>query len=299
MDETMLTVSSKRKPKVIVPREWHEAPKMTPDEKNMHITLVCAISATGDPDIPRVKTTAILPKLENFPLSLSNLIEFFDWTATDSGWITEDIFGEWVNKVFIPHVNMRRHLLSCEQDRALLWLDGHSSRSSLSALEALRNARIDAITIPGHTSHVLQPLDAGVFRAFKNKIPKFYHDPCERSIPNVRAALLTAATRALYEAMFPGVVMTAFEKAGCVPFNPDLILSDPSKIVMTEGGIPDTPAPRKRGFSMSNTLITSDEALAYVREAKTKAATKLAKRADALLKTLQDEHAVRQAEAST
>ncbi len=104
---------------------------------------------------------------------------------------------------------------------------------------------VGLMTITGHTSHGVQPLDADVFRALKNKVPNFHREPCEWSIPNFSTARLTAATRALYQAMFPGVVLSAFdsERAGIFPFNADLILNEATKVAVAEGRLPDSYEP--------------------------------------------------------
>jgi len=113
-----------------------------------------------------VTPTLILP-LKHFPEDCIALAHRYHWSGQEEGWITEQIFRDWVIKVFIPHVQNRRQLRNLPEQPALLWLDGHSSRGSPEALQALIDANIITATIPAHTSHILQPLDCGVNRAMK------------------------------------------------------------------------------------------------------------------------------------
>jgi hypothetical protein len=49
----------------------------------------------------------------------------------------------------------------------LLILDGHGSHVSLEAIKQVQQFGLDMITLPSHTSHVLQPLDVNYFKPFK------------------------------------------------------------------------------------------------------------------------------------
>ena len=90
-------------------------------------------------------------------------------TGQETGWMTNDIFKDLVIKHFIPFVNEKRKKHGDKQ--ALLVLDSHSSRACAETMKALSEAKIDCITIPAHTSHVVQPLDLtvnGMFKRFLN-----------------------------------------------------------------------------------------------------------------------------------
>jgi hypothetical protein len=57
-------------------------------------------------------------------------------------------------------------------NRHLLILDGHGSHVSLEAIEQVQQFGLDIITLPSHTSHVLQPLDVNYFKPFKITLKK-------------------------------------------------------------------------------------------------------------------------------
>ena len=54
-------------------------------------------------------------------------------------------------------------------------LDGHKSHITLDVLQKAKTCGLDMISLPSHTSHVLQPLDVACFGPFK-KVFKAYRD---------------------------------------------------------------------------------------------------------------------------
>ena len=93
MDETMIDFNSK-KVRVVSPKE-RALIRMSAGEHTMHITCVLCIAADGS----HVTTTLILPKKE-FPDDLEHEASEFHWAGQDAGWMTQEIFGDWITKVF-------------------------------------------------------------------------------------------------------------------------------------------------------------------------------------------------------
>jgi DDE superfamily endonuclease len=184
-------------------------------------------------------STAILPELQNFPAGLNTIVHELSWTSTSSGWINDAVYELWVDKIFIPYLDILRTLHDAKDAPALLWIDGHGSRASPIARDHLEKAGVTMVVIPAHTSHVMQPLDCGVNREFKNQLRRAYLHPKSSSIPEVRRALMEAAVKAHYRAVFPEIVRASFRRAGVFPWNPDLILNDPTKV---RTDVSDTPA---------------------------------------------------------
>jgi hypothetical protein len=54
----------------------------------------------------------------------------------------------------------------------LLILDGHGCHVPLEAIEQAKELGLDMITLPLHTSHIVQPLDASCFKSFKTSFKK-------------------------------------------------------------------------------------------------------------------------------
>ena len=116
IDETMITITNDRA-KALVPKEWKYAPSLAVDEnlKAMHLTMVVCVLAYGS----RTRHTLILP-LKAFPSDLDPYITYLECSGSPEGWITEEIFVSWVQKVLVPHVEAKRTMLKKPDARALL-----------------------------------------------------------------------------------------------------------------------------------------------------------------------------------
>ena len=226
MDETMVSLSSRHKIRAIVPKEWKSAPSLTPDDRMKHITFIMCVSADGK----HIPTTAILPELKSLPMGLNSIVDDIAWTSSPSGWINDDIYYKWVDSIFIPFLKIKRVLYDAPDAPALLWMDGHGSRSDQRAVSALQTAGVATVIIPAHTSHILQPLDCGVNRALKGQIAKHFTRPSSGGLPELREALMTSAIRAHYHAVADHIVVGSFRDAGLFPWDPERILSDPTKV---------------------------------------------------------------------
>ena len=56
--------------------------------------------------------------------------------------------------------------------RHLLVLDGHNSHITLEVMKIAMQSSLDIISLPSHTSHVLQPLDLACSTPFKTAFRK-------------------------------------------------------------------------------------------------------------------------------
>lgn len=251
MDETMLTTGS-RSQRVIVPREWKRAPTLTSDPKVMHITFTMCVAADGTTCRPLV----ILP-LQTMPSDLEEAHEYFCWAGSTSGWINADIFDGWCEKVFLPFVRSQRQKIGCPKAPALLWLDGHGSRSSEHAMSLLKADNVFVVTIPGHTSHIMQPLDCGVNRAFKAAMHRHYREPVDKSTPNIRQALIHATLRANHASSDPHVVKASWRAACIFPYEPNRLLLDPTKVVIPDNKQDVQTPKKKRGPSISGRVLVN------------------------------------------
>ena len=84
------------------------------------------------------------------------------FAISQNGWISDDIGLQWLVKVFDPQT--REKAVGC---RRLLIADGHSSHIKADFIAYCMENDIDLMIMPPHCSHILQPLDVGVFSAFK------------------------------------------------------------------------------------------------------------------------------------
>ena len=149
MDETAVS-TIERRVKVIVPRQQKKVPKIDLQSYSHHITLIMCISADGTAlPVP----TVILP-LSTLP-QLGELCFSYNWSGSESGWITAAIWSQWITEVFIPYVQQKRtsyaktHNIDANNAVSelpcLLYLDSHSSRLDEYAHKILEGSNITVV----------------------------------------------------------------------------------------------------------------------------------------------------------
>ena len=77
--------------------------------------------------------------------------------VSDSGRMTKELFFEWF-KMFTQKIPPSWPVS--------LVLDGHGSHITSDVIEFVQSNNIHLLCLPSHTSHILQSLDVGVFKAF-------------------------------------------------------------------------------------------------------------------------------------
>jgi hypothetical protein len=75
-------------------------------------------------------------------------------------WTCSFLSLEWLNHVFLPHVNAL-------EGQKLLIVDGHSSHVHANFVGRLAGHGIDLAILPSHMSHITQPLNVSIFRPLK------------------------------------------------------------------------------------------------------------------------------------
>jgi hypothetical protein len=241
-----------QKVKVIVPLDYKQG--IIPQIKEgQHISLGVTIFADGT----HLDTLVILP-LKTLPESLESLHEGYTFSGQESGWITAEIFQQYCQKIIIKAYQSRIQKIHTinPNARGLLILDSHTSRSNSSLLEEFQKNNIDVLTLPSHTSHILQPLDRGIFKIFKATLSRKRINLVIEDADTQRFELLRLAKHALYNAFYPENIKKAFAEAGIFPINRQHILD--SDVVG------DAPQIKKRtrthkAVQIDGRVITTDE----------------------------------------
>ena len=85
-------------------------------------------------------------------------------------WMTQFLFSNWITH-FINCLSTRGGV--SHERRHLLIVDGHNSHVTLEVVVKAMDAGLDLLTLPSHTSHRLQPLDASIFALFKKSFKRY------------------------------------------------------------------------------------------------------------------------------
>lgn len=142
------------------------------------------------------------------------------------GWITAELFLKWF-RFFINTIPNERPVV--------LLMDSHSSHIGPEVISLAKENQIYLMTFPAHTSHLLQPLDVGVYRSLKLNWSKQLNDymvqhPIEKP---TRTNFYELFTPAFIASFSKDNIVNAFRKAGACPINHNAVSPEalmPSKL---------------------------------------------------------------------
>ena len=132
------------------------------------------------------------------------------------GWINSDLFLEWF-KFFIDSIPSERPVI--------LFMDSHASHINMDVILLAKENEIYLFTFPAHTSHLLQPLDVGIYKPLKSNWATSLNDfmrenPGEK--PN-RTTFHTILNPAFVKSFSKKNIENAFKKSGICPLNKNAI----------------------------------------------------------------------------
>jgi len=100
----------------------------------------------------------------------------------------ERIALEWVKMVFLPGM-----VPEDPRDWRLLVIDGHYMHTTVDFMWECFSNKVYIVFLPAHTSHILQPLDVGLFHPLKQAFQKHLHQLGQHDL-----SLVMAKKRFLY-----------------------------------------------------------------------------------------------------
>jgi hypothetical protein len=146
--------------------------------------------------------------------------EKWRFSTSTSGWTSDNHAYEWLTTLFEPETHRN------DEKRRLLLLDGHGSHLTARFIAFCLDRNIDLVCLPPHTSHLLQPLDVGIFsplkRAFSAEIEKLFRLDTRR-VPRIEwtEAYITARAKAFTSRN----IESLFRASGIYLLSPITILS--------------------------------------------------------------------------
>ena len=174
--------------------------------------------------------------------------------VSSSGWMEEVNYLKWFELQFYPAV---KHLLS--SGPVVLVFDGHFSHMGIDLILTAREKQIHLLCLPPNCTHVLQPLDVGVFGPVKE---------CWRSI--LKLHQIKTRARNVTKERFPGLIKQLWERsitsehlkagfgaAGLVPLDASVI--QPSQLSPSSTTVCDSPEPVDREFANALTTVKVNE----------------------------------------
>jgi DDE superfamily endonuclease len=91
------------------------------------------------------------------------------YNVTESGWVDETVFYDWLTKHFVPSVKTIKRPI-------MLLFDGHSAHISTRIIRAALDNQIELECLPPHTTTILQPLDVATLTKVKTAWRQLLND---------------------------------------------------------------------------------------------------------------------------
>ena len=138
------------------------------------------------------------------------------WTYQEKAW-TEDVLGiEWF-QFFYKHLQPK----PTKDEPHLLVVDSHGTHETSGLITKAREQSVEIFSLPGHTTHWLQPLDRSIFKPFKTA----YDRICSEHLQNTDNVVSKVTWPGLFqhafeEAMIPPTIFSGFAATGIYPWNP-------------------------------------------------------------------------------
>ena len=186
--------------------------RVVASEKGKNHTVIACGSASGQVVPPML----IFPRVRVPSHFKENAPPGCLLAAQKKGWVNGELYLEWF-KFFIQQIPPARPVLLIQ--------DGHSSHITIDLIELAKKNDIHILCLPSHTTHVLQPLDVGVFASFKTNIGKVLNAllrsspgrvPTTEDIPYLLSQVWPRSVTAIN-------LMSGFRKTGIFPLNPGCI----------------------------------------------------------------------------
>ena len=108
----------------------------------------------------------------------------------------------------------------------MLIFDGYGSHVTQDFIKYCWEHRIRPFQLPPHSTHLLQPLDVGVFQKFKHEFKELIREEVFLGAKEITKADFFALFNKFSAKTFkPKLCKSAFRKTGLIPFDPSIILS--------------------------------------------------------------------------
>ena len=153
VDKTGVSIVHKQG-KVLAQLGQHHVYSITSAEKGKTHTIMLCVSGAGQV----LPSMMVYPRKQKVPDHLkSGCVPDTLFANSENGWINSELFLEWF-KFFLSSITSTRPVILIQ--------DGHASHISIPLIELAQKNNVHLLCLPTHTTHILQPLDVGVFHSF-------------------------------------------------------------------------------------------------------------------------------------
>jgi hypothetical protein len=191
--------------------------KQSPENREW-VTIIEAVSATGNKVRPAVIFKGVHLQTNWFDAQLT---ADFHYCTSKNAWTSNEIAVNWLTRIFIPETAR-----DPPKPRILI-LDGHKSHISIEFQYEYFKHNIYLNYLPPHTSHVLQPLDLGVFSSVKGQYrAKIHNIALVNNADNAKKKRFIKIYEGVHKnALTPTIIKSGWQATGIIPYYPEKALN--------------------------------------------------------------------------
>lgn len=231
-----------------------ERPILTDAHELCSMTAIEAISAAGKSIAPFL----IMPGVQlPFRWFDNNLDGDTSIATSPRGYITDILASEW-----IEHFERLTRPSNPGEKRVIL-LDGCESHFTKELAVHAKQHNIEIFPFPPHLTHMLQPLDVGVFSSYKHwQQDVLYREIADGATDFNKSDFLFHLQEIRDRTFKKSTIISAWEKCGIYPFNPSVVLDqmvDPLSSLSQEVNEQDLPGFVTLGDTSESDFDGSDD----------------------------------------
>lgn len=217
LDESSFMLVPPKNDGVIAQKGARAIYKVVSGNEKGNLTVLFTAAASGELLPPMIlfdlKTTPRKEVLERIPS---------DWSVgnTEKGWMTSDSFYKYIVNVFYKWLVHNNY-----EFPVILYADNHSSHLTMQLAKFCKEKQIELIGLYPNSTHIIQPLDVGLFHVLKEKY-KAANDSwrIQNNIVDVKKYMFAGILKqALDSYDFTKCIVSGFRGCGLVPFDPDAV----------------------------------------------------------------------------
>lgn len=231
-DETAFFLCPKEKDVLVKKGSKRVYNRVANDDKEC-LTVLVNVSAGG-----KIAPPMILYPYKRLPKNLPPTVPpTWGIGCTESGWMTMEAFYEYITNVFYKWLQENQVAMP-----VALFMDGHTSHISLPLSLFCKEKGIILVALLPNSTHLLQPLDVGVFRPVKGTWKNVVHDfRVNNNYAKLKRTDFAMQVQKCFEkSLKVETIKNSFRSAGIFPFDYNNI--DFSKVIpqKTDNGVINT-----------------------------------------------------------
>ena len=232
MDEKGVLLGRSATSKVIVSAEARAKFIQQPGTRES-ITIVECVGGHGQIISPLIIWAAKTHRNSWYPL---NTPSNFRFATSPNGYTDNELAYEWLTRCFHPESQR----ISRGKTRLLI-MDGHGSHLTGRFLGFCMEHDILPLCLPSHSTHMLQPLDVGLFSPVSHYYRKGVEESARQGIHGIsKHEFLEIYTKARAQGLSAANIKSAWKTSGLFPFDPEVVLNQLHQP-------PSTPPPHAHG----------------------------------------------------